>query len=201
MSSNANLLDEYKSLRSEIGRNSQIVSNVFIANIATTGALIGYGLDKDIGVIFLSPLAFLIPSMFFITSQMESTRRIASYIRVFIEPVLDLRWENRWLQLRTHKLLPRRRKYAASLAALYTLLCSICLLLTVRYSEFEGFWLKDSWSFAFGARFFWILLFVIIVVIMTIAGVYNVYNGFSSNLAEEFDDSWTQLRDIENKNK
>ncbi len=177
-----NLLEEYKALRGEIDRNSQIMSNVFLANIAATGALIGYGLDKHRAEIFLAPFAFLIPSMFFITSQMQSTRRIASYIRVFLEPALGLQWENRWMALRARKLLPIRRKYAASLSALYTLLCSVCLLLAI-----------ESWE----TPWHWLPVAVVPIVLMAFLGVRSVYNGFSHDLAKDFDEAWTRLQQIE----
>ena len=74
---------EYEQLYSEIARNSQISSNVFLGNISVTAIIIGFGLDKQNSLLFLIPFAMLIPSLFFIASQMESTSRIASYLKIF----------------------------------------------------------------------------------------------------------------------
>ena len=78
-------LDEHKHLYAEIGRNSHISQNVFVANVAVTSGLIGYGLNTESGPIFLAPFAIIIPSLFFLSSQLESTTRIAAYIVVFLE--------------------------------------------------------------------------------------------------------------------
>ena len=77
-------LDEHRQLYAEIGRNSQISQNVFLGNVAVTSGLIGYGLDSQSGPIFLAPFAIIIPSLFFLSSQLESTTRIAAYIVVFM---------------------------------------------------------------------------------------------------------------------
>ena len=123
---------EYSSLRAEIDRNSHIVTTVFLANITVTAALIGYGLglDKIIGAIFLSPFAIIIPALFFLSSQLESTTRIAAYIKVFFEDNSDeLKWETRWLCLREKDLLPAKRKYTFAISHLYGGLSIVCFLL------------------------------------------------------------------------
>src|SRR4030042_3520296 len=96
-----NSAEEYKHLYQEIGSNSQISQNVFVANVTVTAALIGYGLNNQTGSIFLAPFAILIPSLFFIASQLDSTTRIAAYILVFLENSSPgSNWETRWLALR-----------------------------------------------------------------------------------------------------
>ena len=78
--------EEYASLRSEIDRNSQLTTTLFLATITVKSALIGYGLSSSLGPVFLSPFAVIMASIFFVTSQLESTTRIATYIAIFLEP-------------------------------------------------------------------------------------------------------------------
>ena len=57
MSLSRDSLEEYKNLYSEVGRNSQICQNVFLGNVAVTAGIFGYGLDAQLGTIFLAPFA------------------------------------------------------------------------------------------------------------------------------------------------
>ena len=53
--------DEDKHLYAEIGPNSQISQNVFVANVAVTSGLIGYGLEAQTAPVFLAPFAIIVP--------------------------------------------------------------------------------------------------------------------------------------------
>ncbi len=90
---NGCLIEEYKSLRSEINQNSQIVSNIFLANITFVATFIGRGMKIETeGLYFLTPIVILIPSMFFISSKLGSTARIGSFMRIILEPQLEMLW-------------------------------------------------------------------------------------------------------------
>ena len=172
-------LEEYKQLYEEIGRNSQISQNVFVANVAVTAGLIGYGLDAESGTIFLSPFAIIIPSLFFLASQLESTTRIGSYIGVFIENHSEkLNWENRWFELRKKELLPSRRKYTLSISGLYGLLSIVCLLLAFQY------WNDEIWIY-----------FVVVspIVVLVSMGVSLLIRAFSLEHCEAYINAWKKL--------
>ena len=171
--------DEYNALRTEIDRNSQITTTVFLANVTVTAALIGYGLSSRLGVIFLSPFAIIIPSLFFISSQLESTTRIAAYIKVFLEADSEeLNWETRWLELRK-KGLPHKRKYTLAVSHLYGTLSVVCIMLTYFY------WDADWWIF---------IAVVMPIAIAVIVGVCSLTHAFSVQFCEEYVKEWTKLK-------
>ena len=178
--------EEYKHLYQEIGRNSLISQNVFVANVTVTAALIGYGLSQQAGSIFLAPFAILVPSLFFLASQLESTTRIAAYLVVFFESdSTELHWETRWLALRERGLLPTRRKYTFSLSGLYGLLSAVCLLLALRY-----------WEFCVG----WYLAVAVPIVVAVIAGVAAVLAAFSLTRVNAHIAAWRQLKEQSGRN-
>ena len=173
-------IEQYKQLYAEIGRNAQIAQNVFVANLAVVGGLIGYGLNTERGIIFLAPFAVIIPSLFFLASQFESTTRIATYIIVFIEPYSDmLKWESRWLQIRQKKLLPADRKYTLSLSGLYILVSAMCILLAFRYCQTPRYWL--------------VTIVIPIIVLLTL-GIKQIIRAFSLLLYEQYIESWQKLK-------
>ena len=175
--------EECKHLYQEIGRNSQVVQNVFVANVAVTSGLIGYGLNTGYGPIFLAPLAIIVPSLFFIASELESTTRIAAYLLVFHErgnPALN--WETRWHKIRKQSLLPSKRKYTLSLTGLYGLTSMICVLLAYQYWTYSV-----KWFFATIAP----------VGLLIALGIRSVTQAFSLELVESYISSWEALEDAQ----
>ncbi len=172
--------EEYKTLRNEISENSKIVFSIFLANTTVTASLIGYALSKTSGPIFLSPFAILIPSMFYIASQLESTTRISQYIRVFLEPKLNRNWQTRWYELRVRKLLPHKRKYTFAITTLYGALAVVCLILAFAY------WDKSKlWQFFISA---------IILALLMGNGVLSVKKAFSMKFRDEYAIKWSELK-------
>ena len=174
-------IEEYRSLRDEIGRNSQLTATVFLANVTATGVLFGFGFETMNGVIFLSPLAILIPSLFFLTSQMESTTRIASYIKVVLEPELDLGWERDWWEVRLRGLLPRRRKYTMAISGLYGALSAASFILAWAY------WEASPRIFVVAA---------VPLVILVSLGVSSLTGAFSRSRTEDYDSTWGKLQTV-----
>lgn len=122
------LLKEYEILRGEISENSRLIAHVFAANTTVTSAIFGVGLaaDKPYGPVFLTPLAILIPSLLFIASQLESTTIISQYLRIILEPQLQIQWQTNWYELRKRDLLPTKRKYIPAVSGLYGALSLAC---------------------------------------------------------------------------
>lgn len=174
-------IEEYRHLYQEIGRNAQVSQNVFVANFTVTAALIGYGLSEPTGPIFLAPFAILVPSLFFLASQLESTTRIAAYLLVFFESdSKEFRWETRWLKLRKRGLLPAQRMYTLSLSGLYGLLSIVCLLLALRWWEFS----------------ICLYLAAAIPIVLTVgAGVVALRATFSITRVDAHIAAWQTLRD------
>lgn len=175
-------MQEYDRLYQEIGSNSQIVQNVFVANVAVTSGLIGYGLDAERAEIFLVPFAIIVPSLFFLASQLEGTTRIATYLNVFLERDNEsLNWETRWLKLREQGLLPLKRKFALSLSGLYGLISVVCVLLTIQY-----------WQFNKG----WLIAVAMPILILVATGARMLVRSFSVELCKEYVEAWERLATI-----
>lgn len=172
-------LEEYKSLRDEIGRNSQLTTNVFLASVTATGVFFGFGFETKNGAIFLSPFAILIPSLFFVSSQLESTTRIASYIKMVLEPGLGLGWESDWWDVRQRSLLPRRRKYTLSISWLYVALSVSCLMLAFFYWEAASLWKLG--------------LIALPLAVLVGLGVCSLNGAFSRSHVEDYELAWSRL--------
>lgn len=175
--------EEYKTLRAEVDRNSQITATVFLATITVTSALIGYGISSKLGPIFLSPFAIIIPSLFFISSQLESTTRIAAYIMVFFEADSEeLNWETRWLEVRQKGLLPHKRKYTFSLSGLYGALSVGCIMLAGFY------WHIDWWMYGTAVG---------LIALLVSLGILSLYRAFSVQFCKQYVDAWTKVKHSE----
>ncbi|MBN2001512.1 hypothetical protein JW935_28475 [candidate division KSB1 bacterium] len=172
--------EEYKTLRNEITENSKTVFSLFLANTAVTASLIGYALSENSGPIFLSPFIILIPSMFYIASQLESTTRISQYIRMFLEPELKMNWQTRWYELRTRNLLPHKRKYTFAITTLYGALAAACFTLGFLYWDSSKIW-----------HFF---VFGVPLVFLMVAGIVSVNRAFSKSFREEYAKKWSELK-------
>ena len=176
--------EEYKSLRNEIFENSKIVFSVFVANTTVTSAIIGYALNNKYGPIFLSSFAILIPSMFFIASQLESTTRISQYLRIFLEPEFERKWQTRWYELRARNLIPTKRKYTFAVTSLYGALAGVCLILAYLY-----------WDKRQPLTFY---IFSIPIIFLMGFGILSVRRAFSQKFRVEYARKWEELKTILN---
>lgn len=132
-------LAEYQMLQDEIASNSSLVAQVFIFSVTATAALIGYGIEAGNWLVFLAPFAVLLPSMWFIASQLEATVRIATYIRLFLEPDVEgLNWETRLAALRCSACRPDS-KYTVSITGIYGGVGVASLILAWAYVEKNTF--------------------------------------------------------------
>jgi len=184
------LLEEYKTLKDEIQSNSDWTGKAFIFTITVTATLISFGLTHNNWAIFLSPFLIIIPSMFFVSSKMESTTRIGSYIRIMIEPkIKGLNWQSNWLELRKGKLLPKKRKYSLSIITQFSGISILCLgmswtrFLSSNHSQYELILI--------------IALSLIIIVFYMIAHI-AIKQSFDMNYRVKYDEAWKKLE--KNKN-
>jgi len=184
------LLEEYKTLKDEIQSNTDWVGKAFIFTITVTATLIGYGLTHNNWSIFLCPFLIIIPSRFFVSSKMESTTRIGSYIRVIIEPKTQgLNWQSNWLELRKEKLLPKKRKYSSSVNAQFMGISALCIglswikLLSLNHSQTELILI--------------IVLSLIINVLYIIAHI-AIKQSFDMKYRAKYDEAWKKLENNKN---
>ena len=132
---------EYEALRQEIIANAGIIADVFTISITAAVVILGYGVQReqetegDTGswLLFLCPLAILAPSLWFISSQLESTVRIATYIQTFIETGQELlNWETR-LSLLRQAGTSSGTLYTFSISTVYMGLGIVSLVLSICY--------------------------------------------------------------------
>ena len=132
---------EYEALRQEIIANAGIIADVFTVSITAAVVILGYGIQReqetegDTGswLLFLCPLAILAPSLWFISSQLESTVQIATYIQTFLEQGQDLlNWETRLSLLRQAETQPSLL-YTLSISTVYIGLGGVSLVLSICY--------------------------------------------------------------------
>lgn len=181
------LKEEYNNLKNEIEENSKITSNLFIANVTITATLIGLGLSASTkGLILLTPFIVLIPSVLFIVSKLESTTRISSYLRIFIESEFDGGWHTHWFQLRDKKLLPTSRKYTASITLLYFSLFSITGIVSGMY------WDLKSISF---------IIVISPIVCASLLSLFFLQRSFSKTLRRQYNKAWLKLKSDFQKTK
>ena len=132
---------EYEALRQEIIANAGIIADVFTISITAVVLILGYGIqreqetEEDTGswLLFLCPLAILAPSLWFISSQLESTVQIATYIQTFLEKGQDvLNWETR-LSLLRQAGTSLGKLYTFSVSTVYIGLGVVSLVLSIGY--------------------------------------------------------------------
>lgn len=119
------LIAEYETLRNEINTNSQVASQAATVAVTAVIAFITFGLDRQNWEVFLAPAILVIISVIFVTSQYDSTARIAAFIRRRHEEgdLQDLKWESALTVIRTR--LKRDRptiNFISSLAFTFLLL-------------------------------------------------------------------------------
>ncbi|MBU0507712.1 hypothetical protein KKH27_02575 [bacterium] len=88
-----NLIEEYKTLREEIGRYHTYILNVLLGNLAAVGALAGLGLKEKNPIFLLIALVFVVATLFMIVVRRLSASRAAACLRIVHEPKLGLHWE------------------------------------------------------------------------------------------------------------
>ena len=190
---------EYEDLRQEIIANAGIIAEVFTISITAAVVILGYGFqreqetEEDTGswLLFLCPLGILVPSLWFISSQLESTVQIATYIQTFIEKgQAALNWETRLSLLRQAGTQPGKL-YTFSLSAVYMGLGVVSLVLSICY-VFKN--KKET-----RARIVRIAFCVALFILMGIA--YQQFNmRLTPKFTQEYREKWEAVQRLEKKN-
>lgn len=132
------LLAEYNALREEVKTNSEITANIFTFSMTATAAILGYGFTSSLWPVFLAPLVLILPSLWYVSSQLTSTIRIAAYIKTFIEPQLQgLNWETRLHSQRSQQASSKlpEAKYTLSITGIYGSASILCMVLSFLYLD------------------------------------------------------------------
>lgn len=122
---------EYKALRDEILQNQRNCIQILAVSIAATGVILGFSVPSEKGYyLCLIPLIILVPALYLLISQVETTFRMGTYIRLFIEMEIE---ELQFETLLCEKRITSRRKmelYASDALGMFHGLGSICLILS-----------------------------------------------------------------------
>lgn len=174
---------EYQALRDEILSNSQLSAQVFTVSITAVGAFIGFGMETENWLLFVSAYAILLPSLWFVSSQVEATVRIGSYIRVFHEwSRADFNWETRLGSLRLSQRISDTR-YTISITGIYGVLGVACLGL--------------AWYFKPRGTDGTILLAIATVVLIVAGSVLSRQVTRALANADRYVDAWEAVRSAE----
>ncbi len=176
---------EYQKLNTEIQdsdkRQMEILGFVFTVSIA----VLGYGLARGDSLVLLLPLLVIGPGQVMIVHRFQMTRRMASYIRCFLEAGVESpRYETRTLEFRRLPHRSYRSLVYASQFICVQLLAAACLGLSIYMGGTTTQWVAISaaviWSgFAFYTK--------------------RLYDYFRSGGSAEDDNfrDWVRVRDGE----
>ncbi len=128
---NIYLIEEYKTLRDEIGRLQVQVSRTLEFGIVITSGVLALSFSDLIDpayrwLVFFTPTIFLFPLVYLTIQSVRTTWIIGRYIELCLEPKLDLTWELFNRELRGN---PRSRffsRFALSVAAPLLIIQIIC---------------------------------------------------------------------------
>ena len=109
-------IEEFKALREEIVGFQRAIVQVFTFSVIAAGALIGYGLNSQVGYLFLAPFAILLPCGFGIVRKMDAILRNGAYIKFFIEDEVEgFQWETVLYKSRQKETTPKVLKWFRAL--------------------------------------------------------------------------------------
>ncbi len=92
---------EYQTLRSEILQHDRVISQIYALMVAAEGAIVGWGLSSNNGLVFLIGFLVVPPVFYYIWDKRFTIWKIAGYIRAFLEDeISNLGWESRRAVLR-----------------------------------------------------------------------------------------------------
>lgn len=178
----------YDALYSEIRSNAGIVANLFTVTITAVATIIGFGVQLEQAGLFLAVFVVLIPALSFISSQMESTLEIASYVVVNFEgEETGVRWETDVLALRrlraAHTAPGALHKYGGSIAGLFAVIGVACLILPWNYID-----TTDPASVSL------VVVFSILAAALLFTTVRDAARPFGVEKFEEYVDAWKEIR-------
>jgi len=136
---------EYENLYKEISDNSARIYIILNICVPSTAALLGYAFTLDAKetpfgdamtpFFLLLPLAIILPAMVFVSSSLNSTARVASYIKVFYEDeTCSISWQNRMQQLRRENKRDGRlrlRAFKGSLTSIFFILGLVSITISI----------------------------------------------------------------------
>ncbi len=127
------VLDEYRSLRDEITHTAALVSKVHLWVLTGTCAIVGFGVEAQSPIICILPLLLVLAGLRLVSSYLDATLRIATYLRVFHEEpcqaaptALAGNWETALDLFRRRTESGRVSEYLVGMSLIYVLVGLMC---------------------------------------------------------------------------
>lgn len=185
----------------EIQSNSKSVDSALALIVTSATGIIGISTKLGDGLnyfAFLLPFIIIIPATYFIYSQLNSTARIASYIKVFHESQESgILWESRLSLLRSMPAEASKSRFSISLLGMISGVSSICLL-GVCYQIFivAKTVFGDGNTYMDKTYLIFLILTVGIVGFLLHKGLINIHNA-KRNYATSYYHKWLAIREEE----
>lgn len=194
-------IEEWKKMVAEIQSNSKSVDSALALIVTSATGIIGISAKLGEGLnyfAFFLPFIIIIPATYFIYSQLNSTARIASYIKVFHESrESGILWESRLSLLRSTPAEASKSRFSISLLGMIGGVSSICLLgacyqiFVVAQKVFDN----DNTSMSI-AYLISLILIAGIVVFLLHKGLINIHNA-KRHYAKSYYHKWLVIREKE----
>ncbi len=182
----------------EIQSNSKSVDSALALIVTSATGIIGISAKLGDGlnfVAFLLPFIIIIPATYFIYSQLNSTARIASYIKVFHESQASgILWESRLSVLRSMPAEASNSRFSISLLGMIGGVSAICLL-GVCYQIFviAKIVFADGSTYMDMTYLIFLILAVGIVGFLMHKGLTNIHNA-KKHYAIRYYQKWLMIR-------
>lgn len=126
---------EYQILNQEISDNSKRIDFVLNVCITATSAFLAFSFTVDtaklplgpklLPFVCLLPFSVIFPSIILIDSSLNSTARIASYLRIVHETGGAIQWQRTIQAFRSN---PKSRRFVSGLVSVFAILSAISIL-------------------------------------------------------------------------
>ncbi len=137
----------FEALNTEMRSNSDIVARLVIVAATGSATVVGFGVQLEESGVFLAAFTILLPAILFVSSQMDSTARIAAYISVKYESTAtNVSWETDLMAFRAFKEgsnnyseRPRRwsiRQYELSAFGMFGIIGCSCVVLAFYFLDY-----------------------------------------------------------------
>ena len=136
--------DEYIILKEEILAELSVIQNCKNLVYTLVIALLAFSFEKNNSWMFLLPFVAIIPLYNLIIQKIDSTIRTGTYMLVFLEPYIDIKWET--------KLYEYDKKYRRDFSVKkinidsFVILSGVCIIMSVINLDLQQIGKFDVWG-------------------------------------------------------
>lgn len=176
--------DEYAILKEEILAELSTIQNCKNLVYTLVIALLAFSFEKNNSWMFLLPFAAIIPLYNLIIQKIDSTLRTGTYMLVFLEPYLDIKWET--------NLYKYDKKYKNDFSTKkinidsFVILSAICVILSIINLNFKQIEQPEVWG---------CIIFQLILVFYCIWSFYTRRIDYALR-KEKYIKEWEQIKSL-----